>query len=119
MFDFNEMTKGNLIAFKVHGKIEVNDYDKLTALLDKAERENESLKLLVEIGDIEGITGKAFLKDVATYFKHIRHVEKIAVVGDGDYKEGTWTKIAKPFMKADIQYFPRERKTDAEAWIAS
>lgn len=118
MFDFSELTKDNLIAFKVHGKVEVTDYEKLTAMLEKAEREEKDIKLLIEIGEIEGVTGKALLKDIATYFKHIRHVEKIAVVGDGDYHEGAWSKAAKPFMKADIKYFPRERKTDAENWIA-
>jgi hypothetical protein len=39
LFEFTDLTKDNVIAFKAYGKIEERDYDKLMALLEKTERE--------------------------------------------------------------------------------
>ena len=68
MFEFTELTKDKVVAFKATDKIEKKDYEKLTEVLDKTERENESVRLFIEIGDIKGITGEALMKDIATYF---------------------------------------------------
>ena len=117
MFEFTDLTKDNVIAFKAYGKIEERDYDKLTALLDKTEREGKPLRLLIDVGDIKGITAEALLKDVATYFRHARKMERVAVVGENKLHEKTWAKLADPFMKADVRYFPREKGVIAEEWI--
>ncbi len=117
MFEFTDLTKDNVIAFKAYGKIEDKDYDKLTALLDKTEREGKPLRLLIEVDDIKGITAQAMLKDVATYFRHARKMEKVAVVGEDKLHEKTWAKLADPFMRAEVKYFPREKEVIAEKWI--
>ncbi len=118
MFEIQDLTKDNLIAFKATGKIEEKDYEKLKALLEKTEREQQPVRLLIEIGEITGVTAKAMLKDIATYFKHVRKVEKVAVVGDHKAEKG-WAKVADPFIKADIQYFPLAQKMNAESWITA
>lgn len=51
------------------------------------------------------MTQRLLFKDVATYFKHARHVEKVAVLGVGNYHEEAWAKAANPFMKAEVKYF--------------
>jgi hypothetical protein len=117
MFTFTELTKDNVIAFKAHDKNEKEDYEKLTAVLDKTEREGKPVRLFVEIGDIKGITGEALLKDIATYFRHARKMEKVAVVGEDKLHEKTWAILADPFMKADVKYFPKEKQMTAEEWI--
>ncbi len=116
MFNFLDITKNNIIAFKAEGEITKADYDSLTPLLNKTEREYDALRLYVEIGDIKGITARAFLEDVAIYFKHIRHIEKIAVIGDSQ-AEKVWAKLADPFTKADVKYYPLPEKDIAAEWI--
>lgn len=117
MFEVTDLTKDNVIAIKAHGTIESKDYEKLIPLIEKLEREDKPIRLFVEIGDIEGITANAVLKDVATYFKHAKHIEKVAVVGENDLFEKTWSKVADPFIKAEIQYFPKGEQVIAEKWI--
>lgn len=118
MFEFKDLTKDDVIAFKAAGKIEAKDYEKLNPLLEKTERDNKALKLLIEIGEITGITAKALLKDIATYIKHVRKVEKVAVVGDHK-AEKNWVKVADPFIRADIRQFPLAEKAEAESWITA
>jgi hypothetical protein len=116
MFEILDITKDNVIAFKATGKIEGTDYEKIIPLMEKTEREGNQIRLFIEIGDIKGITGKGLLKDIVTYFKHIKHIKKVAVVGRNGAGKG-WAKVADPFIKAEIRYFPVEEKVVAEEWV--
>lgn len=118
MFEIQDLTKDNVIAFKASGKIEGKDYEILNPLLEKTKREEKHIRLLIEVGEINGITAKAMLKDIATYFKHVRKIQKVAVVGE-DLAEKTWAKVADPFIRADIKYFPATEKEAAKSWIAA
>lgn len=116
MFDILDLTKDNVIAVRAHGKIEKADYEKLDPLLEKTEKEQDKIRLYLEIGDIQGITFEALLKDIATYFKHIKKVEKVAVTGHNGAGKA-WVKVADPFIRADIKYFPESEKRIAVDWI--
>ncbi len=116
MFKILDNTKEKIIAFKVFGKVIKTDYDVLNPLLEKTEKEYEAVRLFIEIGDIEGITAEALIKDIATYFKHAKHIEKVAVIGQGKM-EKVWAKIADPFIRADVNYFLPEEKDIAVEWI--
>lgn len=56
-------------------------------------------------------------KKIDTDFKHVSKLEKVAVFGKDKHHEKTWAKLADPFMKADVKYFPLEEKVIAEDWI--
>ncbi len=117
MFEIKDLTRDNIIALKAYDKIKKEDYEKLEPLLDKTKREDKPVRLFVEIGDLSGATGQALMKDIAMYFKHARNMEKVAVVGENKYFEKSWAKVADPFMKADVKYFPKEEQVVAENWI--
>ena len=116
MFKILDFTKDNIIAFKASGKIQKTDYEMLDPLLEKTEKEHPFIKLFIMIGDIEGITPEALMKDIITYFKHVKNVNKAAIVGEGK-AEKTITKIADPFIKGDLKYFPLEEMDVAREWI--
>lgn len=116
MFKILDTTKENIIAFNVTGKVIKTDYDVLNPLLEKTEKEHDAVRLFIEVGQIEGITAEALLKDIATYFRHVKHIDKVAVVGKGKM-EKAWTKVADPFIRADIKYFPMVEKDIAAQWI--
>jgi len=117
MFEFMDLTKDNVIAIRISGKIEAKDYEKLTPVIEKTEREGKPVRLFLRLEDVEGMTGLAILKDIAAYFKHIKHIERVAVVGEGDLQEDVMAKLASPFVKADVKYFPVEKQVIAEDWI--
>lgn len=116
MFEYSNLTKDNIIALTATGKIRERDYESLVPMIEKIEREGMPIKLLVEVDKITGITGKALLTDIATYFKHAKNMDKVAIVGEKKSEE-LLAKVADPFVKADVKYFPREEKVLAESWI--
>lgn len=116
MFKILDFTKKNLTAFKAEGKIEKADYDKLTVLFEKNEREYDSQKLYAEIGKLETITPDALWEDFKVYFKHIKNFEKIAIVGDSELVQKIAT-LSKPFVSGDIKFFEIREASKAKEWI--
>jgi len=118
MFKILDFTENNLVAFKVKGKIEKSDYDKLKALLEKNAREYDTQKVYLELSpdDIEGIEPKALWEDFKIFFKHIRKLEKLAIVGDTGVVEKT-AKVTKPFIAGEIKYFTDKEAVKAKEWV--
>ena len=116
MFEILDITKDNLIAFKVRGKVEKKDYDKLTPLLEKTEREFDTRKLYFEIEEIEGIEPSALWEDFKIYFQHIKNFDKIAVVGKGGVVEKL-TNLTGPFVSGEIKFFEVGEAVIARKWI--
>ena len=107
MFKILDITKDNLIAFNVKGKVEKADYDKLTPLLEKTEREFDTRKLYVEIENIEGIEPAALWEDFKIYFLHIKNFDKIAIVGQSGFIEKL-TNLTKPFVSGELRFFEKK-----------
>jgi hypothetical protein len=116
MFKILDITKNNLTAFKVEGKIEKADYDKLNALFEKNEREYDTQKLYVEIEEIGSITVQALWEDFRTYFTHVKNFEKIAIIGDSGMVK-ILTTLSKPFVSGDIRFFNIREVSEAKEWI--
>ncbi len=116
MFKILDITKDNLIAFNVKGKVEKADYDKLTPLLEKTEREFDTRKLYVEIENIEGIEPSALWEDFKIYFRHIKNFDKIAIVGKGGVVEKL-TNLTGPFVSGEIRFFETGEAVNARDWI--
>jgi hypothetical protein len=115
MFKILEITKNNLTAFKVEGKINKADYDKLNVLFEKNEREYDTQKLYIEIDEIEGITVKALWEDFKTYFTHIKNFEKVAIIGDSEMVK-TLSRLSKPFISGDVEFFNIREASKAKEW---
>jgi len=116
MFEILDITKNNLIAFKVRGKVEKKDYDKPTPLLEKTKREFDTRKLYVEIENIEGIEPAALWEDFKVYFLHVKNFKKIAVVGQGGVIEKI-TNLTKPFVSGEIKFFETGEAVNARDWV--
>ncbi len=116
MFKILDITKDNLIAFQVKGKVEKSDYDKLNPILEKTGREFDTRKLYVEIIEIEGIDPAALWEDFKVYFKHIKNFNRVAIVGSGKMVE-TLSKLSKPFISGEIKFFNHSETLIARDWI--
>ncbi len=116
MFKILNLTKNNLIAFQVKGKVTREDYDKLTPLLEKTSREYDTRKLYVEIDNIKGIEPAALWEDLKAYFQHYKDYDKIAIVGDGKVIE-MLSKAAKPFVSGEVRFFRDPDLLTAREWV--
>ncbi len=111
-----DLTQGNIIAFRMEGKVKAKDYEIIDPLLEKTRKENDEIKLLMDIGKIEGVEGAAIAKDFKTYFKHIGAVSRIAVVTDFESHKAL-LKLSDIFTNIEIKFFPQKEKDIAISWI--
>lgn len=116
MFKILDLTKNDLIAISINGKLDKSDYDKITPLIEKTVKEYGKFKLYLQIDNIEGISPKAFQEDVKTYFKHFSDTRKIAVVGENDWQK-LWARLASPFVSGEVKFFPHGKTVEARDWI--
>ncbi|WP_340114703.1 STAS/SEC14 domain-containing protein [Maribellus mangrovi] len=116
MFKILDITKSELIAIKVDGKLKKVDYDKVTPLIEKAVKDFGKIKLYIQLNDVEGIEPKAFREDVKTYLKHFNDMKKIAVVGKNRW-EKMWSDLASPFISGEVKYFDYTEIESAREWV--
>jgi hypothetical protein len=116
MFEILDFTQKDIIAVRIKGTIGKEDYDKINPLLEKTEKDFDAIKLYVELREIEGVTPKAVIEDVITYFKHRKEISKLAVVGEKQWQK-IFANMANPFVKAEIQFFDYAQTQDAREWL--
>lgn len=116
MFAILDLTKENLIAFQVKGKIEKSDYEKLNPLVKKTEEKYGNLKLYIEIQDVDGIGLSALWEDIKFYFRFVKELKKIAITCNSEITE-ILSKWSKPFVSSEIQFFDFSEKDNALKWI--
>ncbi len=116
MFKILNITKDNLIAIKIDGKIVKSDYEKITPLIEKTVEDYGKMRLYLLIDNIEGIEPAAFTEDVKTYIKYFNSFEKIAVVGENAWQR-MWSELASPFVSGTVKYFKFPEMERARHWI--
>ncbi|HKJ42596.1 MAG TPA: STAS/SEC14 domain-containing protein [Sunxiuqinia sp.] len=116
MFKLLNLTKANVLAIQIDGKVKGEDYQSITPLIDGRVKEYGKIRFYIEIESIEGIEPAALKEDLKTYIKHFNHMEKIAVVGKTKW-EKLWANLASPFVSGEIKYFTNNQIDDAKQWI--
>jgi hypothetical protein len=116
MFKLLNLTKDNLIAIKIDGKVRKEDYQMITPLINGRVKDYGKIRMYIEIESIEGIEPAALKEDLKTYLRHFNHMEKIAVVGKSKWQK-LWSKLASPFVSGEMNYYSKEEITDAVRWI--
>lgn len=116
MFKILNSTTEDVVALKVEGKIQKSDYDELHKHIETKTNDHQKINMYMELENIEGVTPKAALDDVMTYFKYVTDFGKIAVVGEekwGSLIAGT----SGEFYSAHIRFFTMKQKEQAKNWI--
>ena len=116
MFKVLDLTKNDLVAIQVDGKLKKTDYDKITPLIEKTVRDFGKIRLYIQLDNVDGIEPKAFREDVKTYLKHFKHMKKIAVVGKNRW-EKMWSNLAGPFISGEVKYYEFPEIEKAREWI--
>lgn len=104
------------MAFTAVGKLTHQDYEAMIPLLESAlaEVDDPDIYALVDIQHLEGMELQAAWDDLKWGMKHLRHFEKIAIVGKSTWQE-VMAKVADWITPADVRFFVD--KVDALEWL--
>lgn len=107
---------GNVLAFKVTGKLHDEDYKHFVPIVEAAIQGHGKVRLLAEFADFHGWDLHALWDDTKFATKHCADVERVALVGDRKWEE--WmTKICRPFTMATLRYFDASEAGTAWSWL--
>lgn len=98
------------------GTLTAGDYDRFEAELDELARQRDELNLLIRLTDFHGWKPKALWQDVKLDLAYGDQLDRVAVVGRADWQD--WmTRLADPFMDADVRYFDKSEAPGAVGWL--
>ena len=104
MIERIEHDRGNVLAFRMSGKLHDEDYQHFVPMVEDAIEKHGAVRLLAQFHDFHGWDLKALWDDIKFSAKHCNDIERIAMVGDQKWQE--WmAKICKPFTQAKVEYF--------------
>jgi hypothetical protein len=107
---------GKAVFVTLTGKLAKEDYEYFVPHIDKRIEEHGTIDMLVELVDFHGWTAGAAWQDTKFAGKHFADIERLAIIGDSKWEEGL-AVFCKPFTRAEVRYFDRSDRSDAEAWV--
>ena len=116
MFQQIPVNDENIIAYRVSGKLTHEDYQQFLPTLEALLKENPSLSLFIELDNFKGWDLQAAWDDFKFGMDHADEMSRIAIVGHNAWQK--WmTRLAQPFLQAQIQYFSHDHLIDAWDWL--
>ena len=117
MFEKLPESSGNVVGYKLSGKLSHADYMDIEPEIDRAVDEFGKIDLLCEFGyNFKGWKTRAFWDDLKMAVTKRDAFDKVAVVGFTDGQR-RMTKMFRPFTKADVKYYDRSHVQDAWQWL--
>jgi SpoIIAA-like len=108
---------GNVLTFKLSGKLHDEDYKTFVPLVDAAIAKEGKARILAQFHDFHGWDAHALWDDIKFSTTHCTKIERIALVGDKKWEKWMAT-VCKPFTMAKVRYFDASEIEAAEAWLA-
>ena len=114
--NLHEEASGHVLAINLTGKLDKEDYEHFIPEVERLIQEHGKLRMLVRMHDFHGWTAGALWEDLKFDMKHLRDIERIAMVGDKAWEHGM-AVFCKPFTGATIRYFDQSEADQALAWL--
>jgi stage II sporulation SpoAA-like protein len=113
-----DLSEGNVLGVRLQGRITAEDYAEFIPEMERIIEQHGSLRLLVELKGIQGITPAAIWEDLKFDARHFRGCERMALVGDKDWEKHLAT-LSKPFVAGEVRFFKPAELRSAWSWIKS
>jgi len=109
----------DLIVIRASGTLTARDYGAAIPEIENAlALASGPLRVLLRLEDFHGWEIGALWRELEFDFGHRGDFGRVAVVGETRLEEWA-TALSAPFAKAEMRFFPTERESEAEAWLAS
>jgi hypothetical protein len=111
-----DLSEGNVLGIRLQGRVTEEDYREFLPEMETIIEEHGSIRLLLELKGIQGISPGALWEDLKFDVKHFRDYERLALVGDEQWEKSVAT-LSKPFVEGEVEFFPPEKLREAWVWI--
>lgn len=107
-----------ILRLKATGKLTDEEIKRVVPQIEEIMSLDDKIRILIELEDFDGWTLKGLWQDLKFDVAHHDDMDRVAIVGDRRWQE--WgTRLSSPFFKAEMRYFDRDQKPEAETWLTS
>ncbi len=107
---------GNVIGFKIAGKVTGDDMKAMYGRAVTAIEETGSVRLLVQVAGFGGVEAEALWEKLKFTLAHLKDIERMAAVGDKAL-EKWWVTVAGSVVPVKVRYFDEGEIDAAWAWL--
>lgn len=109
-------SQGNVIGYRVAGKLQETDYQMLEMSLNEALETFDSVSLLLNVEELAGIKIGALVDDWKFGRQYHNMINKLAVVGDRRLSK--WlARLSEPLYAQDARHFAESEFDQAWIWL--
>lgn len=116
MIEFHQVPGTNVYELTIDGAISSAEFDSLLKRFEEAIARHGKVRVLEEIRELGGIPPSKVWEDLKFGFRHMRDVQRAAVVAKQKWIEVVGS-LLNPFISADVRYYRPEEREIARAWI--
>lgn len=116
MLTFIDIDADHVVGINVDGKITGQEFDALTALMEKKMQDHEKVSLYIELTFFEGFSAEAFFKDLKFAIGNFDRFEKEALITDKKWLQ-KGSNLGDVLTKVDVKAFPFDEKETAKRWV--
>lgn len=116
MFEVLPESRERRMFVKASGRLTDADYKEFTPQLEAIIDQYGSIRLLVDMTELEGWSLHAAWDDFALGIKHWNDFERVALVGNKRWEELS-AQVMDKLTKGEIRFFDTADATAANAWI--
>jgi hypothetical protein len=106
-------SEGALLALRVGGMVTKAEIETVRERLDGIDGK---ARLLLELEGMVGLTPAGFWEDLKMSLRHLRTIERAAIVGDQRWL-GWWVKGLARVSPSETRHFRSAERTEALAWL--
>ena len=107
---------GNVIGFKIAGKVTGDDMKSFYGRVERVIDEAGSVRLLVQVAGFGGVEAEALWEKLKFTLAHLKDIERMAAVGDKAW-EKWWVTVAGSVVPVKVRYFDEGEIDAAWAWL--
>jgi hypothetical protein len=116
MFEKMAESSGNVVGYKIVGKLEPSDFEKLEPEVNALIEKEGTIRLLFDMAGYEGETARGMIADYRFGRGLQNKVKKMAVVGDTTW-EKMLTRMAQVIYATEARFFLSSDIGKAWAWL--
>jgi len=111
--------RDNVYRMEISGLMRRADYDATEAEMKRLVDSGRTLKLLCVLTGFQGWEKQVDWSNLTFYITHGDAIERIAIVGDEQWRDLTMMFAGADLRKAPVEFFPEREMAKARAWLGA
>jgi hypothetical protein len=112
-----EQDHGNIHRIRITGLLHKSEMENVQRRATIAIEAGGNIRLLFILDRFEGWEKNAAWGDLKFYLKHGNQIEKIAIIGEEEWRDQALMFAGAGLRQGEVEFFPTEKSIAAVAWL--